>query len=62
MAGHAEDEGVTFIDTSSASEARGMRIDYAYVDESMQHQVLGAEIDAQAQGSDHQPYWIDLDC
>ena len=62
VAGHAEDEGVTFIDTSCASEARGMRIDYAFVDESMQHQVLGAEIDSQAQGSDHQPYWIDLDC
>ena len=38
-----------------------MRIDYAFVDESMQKRVLGARIDEAAQGSDHKPYWIDLD-
>jgi len=61
-AGYEEDEGVTYIDTSASGETRGMRIDYAFVDESMQKQVIGARIDKQAQGSDHQPYWIDLDC
>ena len=59
--GHAENEGTTYLDTTSSSETRGIRIDYAFVDESMQKRVLGARIDEQAQGSDHQPYWIDLD-
>jgi len=61
-AGHQENEGVTYIDTSSSGETRGMRIDFAFVDESMQKRVVGTRIDEQAQGSDHQPYWIDLDC
>jgi endonuclease/exonuclease/phosphatase family metal-dependent hydrolase len=59
--GHGENHGVTFVDTISSSEARGMRIDYAFVDKSMHHKILGARIDEQAQGSDHQPYWIELD-
>jgi exonuclease III len=61
-AGHEENEGVTYIDTSSFGESRGMRIDFAFVDESMQKQVIGTRIDEQALGSDHQPYWIELDC
>ncbi len=60
-AGHDEDEGVTYSGDPSSSDAQGMRIDYAFVDESMQKRVLGARIDEAAQGSDHQPYWIDLD-
>jgi len=59
--GHEENEGTTFLDATSSGETRGMRIDYAFVDESMKRQVLGARIDEQAQGSDHQPYWIELD-
>jgi len=61
VSGHEENEGTTFLDATSSGETRGMRIDYAFVDESMKKQVLGARIDEQAQGSDHQPYWIDLD-
>jgi len=57
--GHEENEGGTFLDTSF-DKIREMRIDYAFVDESMQEQVLEARIDGQAQGSDHQPYWIEL--
>ncbi len=60
-AGHDENEGVTYTTDPSAGEARGMRIDYAFVDESMEKRVLGARIDEAAQGSDHKPYWIDLD-
>ncbi|GBF27035.1 hypothetical protein MnTg02_02080 [bacterium MnTg02] len=60
-AGHDEDEGITYSPGRSSSEAQGMRIDYAFVDESMQKRVLGARIDKAAQGSDHQPYWFDLD-
>jgi len=58
-AGHEEGEGVTYIDTTS-SEEKGMRIDFAFVDESMQNRVVGAEIDEHAEGSDHQPYWVEL--
>ena len=60
-AGHDENEGVTYSTDSSSSEARDMRIDYAFVDESMQKRVLGAWIDEAAQGSDHKPFWLDLD-
>jgi len=61
VSGHEENEGTTFLDATSSGETRGTRIDYAFVDESMKKQVLGARIDEQAQGSDHQPYWIELD-
>ncbi len=59
--GHRENEGGTYRDTTSSDETQEMRIDYAFVDESMQNRVLGARIDELAQGSDHQPYWIELD-
>ena len=61
VTGHDEHEGVTYTAEPSSSDAQGMRIDYAFVDESMKERVLGARIDNTAQGSDHQPYWIDLD-
>ena len=64
-AGHDEGEGVTFpanlFPNPSSSDAPGMRLDYAFVDQSMESHVLGAWIDETAQGSDHQPYWIELD-
>lgn len=76
-AGHDEGEGGTYFPDPSAntstipstipsadpstSDGEGMRIDYAFVDESMEKRVIGARIDEAAQGSDHQPYWIDLD-
>ncbi len=59
--GNDECEGVTYTDGPSTNSARGMRIDYAFVDQTMEKRVLGARIDEAAQGSDHQPYWIDLD-
>ena len=60
-AGYDENEGVTYTVDPSTSDARCMRIDYAFVDESMEKRILGAWIDETAQGSDHQPYWFDLD-
>ncbi len=59
--GHDEDEGVTYCAGPSTSGAESVRIDYAFVDESMYERVLGAWIDGAAQGSDHQPYWLELD-
>ncbi len=60
-AGHDEDEGFTYSTNNSSSPAQRMRIDYAFVDQTMENRVLGAWIDEAAQGSDHQPYWLDLD-
>ncbi|MHA1523220.1 MAG: endonuclease/exonuclease/phosphatase family protein [Alphaproteobacteria bacterium] len=59
--GHDENAGITYKDDPPNSATKGMRIDYAFVDESMKDKVLGAWIDEAAIGSDHQPYWIDLD-
>ncbi len=60
-AGHHENEGFTYTTDPSVGDARSMRIDYAFVDESMQKRVLGARIDEAAHGSDHKPYWVELD-
>ena len=60
-AGHDENDGVTYSTGHSSRDVQSMRIDYAFVDESMKKRVLGARIDEAAQGSDHQPYWIELD-
>ncbi len=60
-AGHDENEGVTYSTNDSPSDEAGMRIDYAFVDQTMEKRILGGRIDEAAQGSDHQPYWIDLD-
>jgi len=61
-AGHDEDEGVTYSTLPLSSDVHGIRIDYAFIDASMQKQVVGVWIDKTAQGSDHQPYWVELDC
>ncbi|NQU58244.1 MAG: endonuclease/exonuclease/phosphatase family protein [Rhodospirillales bacterium] len=58
--GHGENEGSTFLYDPGASDSQGMRIDFAFVDQTMEKRVRGARIDGAAQGSDHQPYWIDL--
>jgi len=60
-AGHDQDDGGTYTDDPSSRNDKGMRIDFAFIDESMKKRVLGARIDEEAQGSDHQPYWLDLD-
>ena len=60
-AGYDENEGATFSTAASSSDGEGMRVDYAFVDEPMRKRILGARIDEAAQGSDHQPYWIELD-
>lgn len=49
-------EGVTY----PANPKNSQRIDFAFVDIAMQNHVLSARVDNEAQGSDHQPYWIEL--
>jgi len=40
--GHTEDECSTYLDEFSSAEARGTRIDFAFVDESMKCRTLKA--------------------
>ncbi len=56
LAGHDINKGVTF----PANMINSQRIDFAFVDTTMQNLVINAWIDEAAQGSDHQPYWIEL--
>jgi endonuclease/exonuclease/phosphatase family metal-dependent hydrolase len=51
-AGHAEHEGAT---------CNGKRIDFIFVVSAWRERIEAAWIDAQAQGSDHQPIGIELD-
>lgn len=57
LAGREINEGVTY----RANPKNSQRIDFAFVDKTMQHNVLGTRVDNDAQGSDHQPYWIELE-
>jgi endonuclease/exonuclease/phosphatase family metal-dependent hydrolase len=59
--GHGENEGSTFLYDPAAGDGPDMRVDFAFVDRAIKNRILGARIDEQAQGSDHQPYWVDLD-
>lgn len=52
-AGYAEAEGVSVDD--------GNRIDYCFVTPALAGRVQRAWIDATAQGSDHQPFWVEFD-
>ena len=38
-----------------------MRIDYVFVSAGLAGRVRGARIDNDAQGSDHQPVWVELE-
>ena len=60
-AGHEEGEGVTLPADPSFGYTRGRRLDYAFVTKSLANRVRSAEVDMEAQGSDHQPFWIDID-
>jgi len=37
------------------------RLDYCFVSSSLRHQIKNCWIDEQAQGSDHQPVWVEID-
>ena len=60
-AGHEEGDGVTFPANPGFGPALDHRFDYAFVTESLAGRVRSAEVDMAAQGSDHQPFWIDID-
>jgi endonuclease/exonuclease/phosphatase family metal-dependent hydrolase len=52
-AGHPEAQGVTC--------TNGQRIDYHFLTADLHHRIRAVRIDDAAQGSDHQPVWLDLD-
>ena len=60
QSGHGQDEGATWHDYE---EKRGpaLRLDYGFVSPDLAGKVQSARIDEDASGSDHQPYWFELD-
>jgi endonuclease/exonuclease/phosphatase family metal-dependent hydrolase len=54
--GHDRMSGVT-------SDVNGVpaRLDYCFASTSLRHQIKNCRVDEQAQGSDHQPVWIDIE-
>lgn len=60
LAGHDLDEGITWYDEDTDWKT-GSRLDYGFVSAELAARVTGARIDDDAPGSDHQPYWFDLD-
>ncbi len=60
-AGHGEGEGVTCPTCPENDTPHDMRLDYVYVSAGLASRVRGARIDGEAQGSDHQPVWVELE-
>jgi len=60
-AGHAEDEGVTCPTCPENDTLHDMRLDYVFVSAGLSGRVRDARIDGAAQGSDHQPVWVELE-
>ena len=57
-AGHDENDGITL---TWNKPGEGWRIDYCFVSASLADTVRSSWIDTAAQGSDHQPLWVDSD-
>lgn len=58
LTGNAATQGATYFPTTEPEN--GSRIDFAFVDRRLEKRVARAWIDTAAQGSDHQPYWIEI--
>ena len=48
-------------DPPDCSPGHGLRLDYCFLSAQLGHQVRRASVDSSAQGSDHRPYWVELD-
>jgi len=59
LTGNPPDKGATYY--PAADPENGNRIDFAFVDHQLEKRVTNAWIDHDAQGSDHQPFWIVID-
>ena len=60
LTGHDESEGITWYDEDDGFKS-GNRLDYGFVSPGLAAKVTAARIDDDTPGSDHQPYWFDLD-
>ena len=58
--GHGQDEGATWYD-SEEGKSLPLRLDYGFVSPDLADKVQNARIDEDATGSDHQPYWFELE-
>ena len=48
-------------DPPERSPGHGLTLDYCLVSPELGHKVKRAWVDSSAQGSDHRPYWVELD-
>ncbi len=60
QSGHGQDEGVTWYDYEE-QKGPALRLDYGFVSPDLASKMVTARIDEDAPGSDHQPYWFELD-
>jgi len=58
--GHEETSGVTFPEKASDGWKRPVRIDYCFVTPGLVPRLRETRIDNEAQGSDHQPVWVEM--
>ncbi len=58
--GHGRDEGVTWYDYEQ-KKGPDLRLDYGFVSPDLASKIRSARIDEDAPGSDHQPYWFEMD-
>jgi endonuclease/exonuclease/phosphatase family metal-dependent hydrolase len=55
-------DGITWWpDPPERSPGHGLRLDYCFVDPHLGRKVKHANVDSAAKGSDHRPYWVELD-
>ena len=59
-AGNGDQELITWTHDSMASGWGKGRLDYCFLSPSLAGKVAKAWVDPDAQGSDHQPYWVEL--
>ena len=58
--GHDQDQGATWHDLEEEKSAP-LRLDYGFISPDLADNVQTARIDEDATGSDHQPYWFELE-
>ena len=57
-AGHDEAGGITYLADGAFPD---MRLDYCFVSAALADRVRSAHVDMAAEGSDHQPVWVDME-
>ncbi len=62
VANDGSDDPITWWpDPPEPSPGHGLRLDYCFVGPELGHKVKRAWVDSSAEGSDHRPYWVELD-